>query len=183
MRMVKKMKKINTKELVFAALFLALGIALPQLFARNPEIGQIALPMHFTVMLCGLICGAKYGGMCGALTPLLSSFFIGKPPLIPIGIPMIFELCTYGIIIALIYSKRNVYISLIGAMIGGRIVYGIASAIVFGVKGIPYGFEAFIIASVVKPLPGIIAQIIIIPVVMIALTKSGIITRKEAANG
>lgn len=181
--MVIKMKKINTKDLVFAALFLAIGIVLPQTFARNPEIGQMLLPMHFTVLLCGLICGARYGAMCGALTPLLSSLFIGKPPLMPIGLAMSFELCAYGLIIALIYSKRNVYISLIGAMIGGRIVYGVASAILFGVKEIPYGFEAFIVGSVVKPLPGIIAQIILIPVVIIALTKAGLITRKRAANG
>ena len=45
------MKKQSTRKLVFAALFLALGLVLPFLTAQIPQVGSMLLPMHLPVLL------------------------------------------------------------------------------------------------------------------------------------
>ncbi len=57
------------------------------------------LPMHIPVLLCGLICGWKYGILVGFILPLLRHTIFGMPILFPTGIAMAFELATYGFVI------------------------------------------------------------------------------------
>ncbi|MBQ9997837.1 MAG: ECF transporter S component, partial [Clostridia bacterium] len=52
---------VKSKRLILSAVFLSLGIVLPFLTGQIKEIGDTLLPMHIPVMLCGLICGWKYG--------------------------------------------------------------------------------------------------------------------------
>ncbi|MEA5001930.1 MAG: ECF transporter S component [Christensenella sp.] len=166
--------KNETKKLVAAALCLAAGMLLPMVFhAFGGGAGQVFLPMHIPVLVCGLICGWKYGGICGFILPLLSSFATGMPPLYPIGVVMMFELCVYGIVSGLLYRKLNVYLALIGAMLAGRVVSGLLNTILLGMAGTPYSFEIFLTNSFVVALPGIIIQIIVIPILVMLLKKTG----------
>ena len=71
------------KRLIVAAVFLALGAVLPLFTMQIKEIGDSLLPMHLPVMLCGLICGAKYGFSVGLILPFLRSVTFGMPPLYP----------------------------------------------------------------------------------------------------
>ena len=64
------MKNQNTKKLAYAALFLALCLVLPMLTGQIPQIGSMLLPMHIPVLLCGLVCGWQYGGLCCAAAAL-----------------------------------------------------------------------------------------------------------------
>lgn len=164
---------LSTRNLVLSGLFVAIGLVLPTVFHFFGGTGPVFLPMHIPVLLCGLLLGYKYGAICGALTPLLSSIITGMPPLFPIGIGMILELFTYGIVSGFMHKKlgKNVYISLITAMIAGRIVSGITNAVMMGVAGKPYGFEAFLTAAFVTAIPGILVQLVFIPVVVKALKK------------
>ena len=57
--------KHNIKNLTLAAMFLAIGLVLPFLTGQIPRIGNMLLPMHIPVFLCGLICGWQYGGAVG----------------------------------------------------------------------------------------------------------------------
>ena len=50
----------HTKKLTLSAMFLAIGIILPFFTGQVPQIGNMLLPMHFPVFLCGMICGAPY---------------------------------------------------------------------------------------------------------------------------
>ena len=59
------------KNLTFSAMFLALGMVLPFLTGQIPQIGNMLLPMHIPVLLCGLICGWQYGALVGLILPLL----------------------------------------------------------------------------------------------------------------
>lgn len=52
-------------NLALAAMFLALGLVLPFATAQIQQIGNMLLPMHIPVLLCGLICGWQYGGLVG----------------------------------------------------------------------------------------------------------------------
>ena len=51
--------KQNTKNLVLAAMFLAIGLVLPFFTGQIPQIGSMLLPMHLPVLLCGLLCGCS----------------------------------------------------------------------------------------------------------------------------
>ena len=96
------MNKINT--LTLAALFLALGLVLPFLTGQIPEIGGMLLPMHIPVLICGFVCGWKYGLVVGFITPLLRMMLFGMPPLAT-AVGMAFELATYGAVTGIVYHK------------------------------------------------------------------------------
>ncbi len=168
----------STRNLVFTALCIALGLLLPTVFHAFGG-GSQFLPMHLPVLLCGFLCGWPWGAVCGLLTPLLSSLLTQMPPLFPTAPAMMLELCTYGILTSIFYRRLrwNVYLSLLAAMLGGRIVSGLANTVLMGMSGAPYGFEMFLTASFVTALPGIIIQIVVIPLLVLALQKSEFLRR------
>lgn len=166
------MKNKHTLRLVIAALCLALAMLLPRITAGNQMLGSMLLPMHIPVLLCGFICGPLYGCLCGAAAPILCAFLFGAPPIFPTAVAMMAELAAYGVISALLFKKTNVFISLIGAMIGGRIINGLANLILLSLSGRSYTFEVFIAGAFLNAWPGIIIQLILIPVIIINLSKA-----------
>lgn len=178
------MKKTATVNITGTALCIALGLVLPVFFHMFGA-GPTFLPMHIPVLLCGFVFGWQYGAICGFIVPLLSSVLTGMPPIFPIAPAMMLELCTYGALTGFLYQKLrfnvygNVYISLICAMIGGRIVSGAANAIFMGLANKPYGFAIFISGAFVKAIPGIIIQIVLIPILVLVLQKAKLIQRNK----
>ncbi|MEN8078364.1 ECF transporter S component [Clostridioides difficile] len=161
----------KTKDLVWAALFLSIGIIIPYIFHATSLPGQIFLPMHIPVLLCGVILGKRYGLIIGILLPFINSVLLGMPPIFPTGVAMAFELATYGVITGLLYKdkKCNIFISLISAMLIGRVVSGVVNYILLTVGGNGFVFTAFLTTTFVKAIPGIIIQLILIPVVLKAI--------------
>ncbi|WP_195988404.1 ECF transporter S component [Clostridium sp. D53t1_180928_C8] len=161
----------KTKDLVWAALFLAIGIVIPYIFHATSLPGPIFLPMHIPVLLCGVILGKRYGLIIGILLPFINSALLGMPPIFPTAVAMAFELATYGIITGLLYKdkKCNIFVSLIGAMVIGRVVSGIVNYILLTVGGNGFVFTAFLTTTFVKAIPGIIIQLILIPVILKAV--------------
>ena len=165
----------NTRKIVLTGLCIAIGLVLPQLLHTIPQAGSIFLPMHIPVLLCGLLCGPVFGLACGVATPLLSSLITGMPPaaILP---GMLCELAVYGLVAGLLIkavktksSIANLYIALIGAMICGRITYGILNSLIF-MAG-KYSMELWLTAAFVKALPGIVIQLVLIPAVVTVLKK------------
>ncbi len=175
-----KSHQATTRKLVLSALFIAIGLLLPFLTGQIREIGNKLLPMHIPVLLCGLVCGWQYGGAVGFIVPLLRSLLFGMPLLYPNAIAMAFELCAYGLIAGIVYSlfkKQNVvavYVSLITAMIGGRIIWGIAEIILLGIDGGGFTAKMFVTGAFINAVPGIIVQLVLIPAIMSALNASGV---------
>lgn len=169
----------KTKNLVLASLCLALALALPLAFHSIANAGQIFLPMHLPVLLCGLLCGWPYGLACGALAPLLSSLLTGMPPAAMLP-GMVFELMTYGFVTGFV-SRRlkmenriaHIYTSLLCAMLCGRAVAGVLNALIFRVG--EYSLNIWLSASFITALPGIAAQLLLLPPIVFALEKSGVI--------
>ena len=178
----------NTKHLVLTALFLALGIVLPFLTGQIPEIGSMLLPMHLPVLLCGFVCGWPYGLAVGFITPLLRSLLFTMPPMFPKAVAMAFELAGYGFLAGLFYNLLplknlpRIYASLLGAMLGGRIVYGLVCIPLMGIAKVPYSFEIFLASTVIEALPGIILQLILIPILLLALQKANLIETGAKGN-
>lgn len=171
------MKKLNTKNIVLAAFFLALSLALPFLTAQIPTIGGMLLPMHIPVLICGFVCGGPLGLIVGALSPLLRSVMFGMPPMFPVATAMAFELATYGLLTGLLYvmlPKKTIsnYITLIVSMLGGRIVWGLVTAVLYGMSGKAFSIAIFIAGAFTNAIPGIILQIILIPILIAAMQKA-----------
>lgn len=171
------MRKNEIKKLTLSAMFLAMAFIMPFLTGQIPQIGSMLCPMHIPVLLCGFFCGAPWGIGVGFIAPLLRSITLGMPPMFPKAFCMAFELATYGFIAGLMYKKLpkkriNIYVSLISAMIIGRLVWGF---VMFGCMGFDiskFGLSAFLAGAVLNAIPGIVIQIIFIPIVVIALGKA-----------
>ncbi|MCL2055430.1 MAG: ECF transporter S component [Oscillospiraceae bacterium] len=169
--------KINAEKMAAAALLTAAGFIISYVFhvLGMSRLGIVLLPLHIPVIICGFVCGARYGGLCGAAIPIFAMLFNGLPPFI--GIPMIFELCLYGVVSGLAYKKLNVFGALIAAMFAGRLAGGLASAAVaaLGLANMPFSLSVFLTAYFVTPLLGIVIQLILIPAVILALQKARVL--------
>lgn len=174
------MKKMSTvKKSIITAVCIALCVVLPQVFHAIPEAGSIYCPMHIPVLLCGLITGWSYGLLCGLAGPLLSSLITGMPPVAMLPAMMI-ECAAYGaltgVMMQLVHTKKiyaDLYISLIAAMLGGRVVAGLAKAFIFSAG--QYTMAAWVAGSFVKSLPGIIVHLAVIPSIVYALMRAKLI--------
>lgn len=171
------------KRLVYSALFLALALVLPFLTGQIPQIGSALSPMHIPVLLCGFVCGWPWGLAVGLIAPPLRYMLFGMPPA-AVFIPMAFELAAYGAFSGILYRvlpKRTgyIYVSLIGAMILGRIVWGVAKFIQAGLQSTTFPLSAFWAGAVVTAIPGIICHIILIPILVMALKKGGLMLNGE----
>ena len=171
------MKNTNLLKLTYAAVCLALCLVLPFLTGQIPQIGSKLLPMHIPVLLCGFLCGPVWGCAVGLIAPILRSLLFGMPPLFPTATAMAFELAAYGLLAGLFYKllpKKTpyLYLALILAMIGGRLVWGLAQTILMGVSGKSFTLAAFWAGAFANAWPGIILQLVLIPPVVAALKKA-----------
>lgn len=169
--------KQNVLKLVLSALFLGLVLVLPFLTGQNRELGNALCLMHIPVLLCGFFCGPWYALAVGAVAPLLRFVMFGMPPLMPIGVPMCFELATYGLAAGLLYrllpkKPPYLYVALIVAMLVGRLVWGGAMTVLMGLGKAEFGWTIFLANGFVKALPGIAIQIVLIPVLVMAIRKT-----------
>ncbi|MEW9095568.1 MAG: ECF transporter S component [Clostridiaceae bacterium] len=165
---------MNTKSLVKGSVFLAIGIIIPYIFHTTGLPGTIFLPMHIPVLLCGFILGKKYGLVIGFITPYLNFLVSGMPPLYPTAIAMSFELATYGFLSGYLFKDKNynMYVSLISAMLMGRVVSGVLNYLLLTLGGKPYALAIFLGGAFIKPIWGILIQLVLIPVIVKGLEKN-----------
>lgn len=167
------------RHLVYAAVCLALCMLLPFLTGQIPQIGSALSPMHIPVLLAGFLCGPWWAMAVGFVAPMLRHVWLGMPPLIT-AIAMSFELAAYGLFSGLLYrllpkKTVNIYVSLIGAMILGRIVWGIVMVVISGVSGSAFTWSAFIAGALLNAVPGIILHIVLIPILVMALKRAKVL--------
>lgn len=180
--------KETTRKITLSAMFIALGMLLPLLTGQIPQIGSMMLPMHIPVFLCGLICGWQYGAAVGLILPLLRSVIFSAPVMFPMAVSMALELMTYGLVAGLFYGISRhqcivaLYRSMIAAMLGGRVIFGLAMLTFTGIQGNWYTWSAFFGSVFLNAIPGIIIQLTLIPAIMLALHKTGLVTFKRHSN-
>lgn len=168
--------KNGITNLALSAMFIALAFVLPFITGQIPQIGAMLCPMHIPVILCGFMCGAPWGLIVGFISPLLRSLTLGVPVLFPTAVAMAFELAAYGFLSGLLYrilpkNKVNIYLSLLISMIAGRLVWGLVQFICLGFDTENFGLAAFYTGAVAKAVPGIIIQILLIPVFVMVYEK------------
>ena len=169
--------KSSVEKLTLSAVFLALGIVLPFLTGQIPAVGDMLLPMHIPVLLCGFVCGWQWGLLTGFVLPIMRSALFSMPPMMPTAVAMAFEMAVYGAVTGLLYQKlsknmASVYISLVGAMIAGRLVLGAVSIVLYGIVGKAFGWQIFLGGALLNAVPGIILQLVLIPVIIFTLKRA-----------
>lgn len=171
--------KLRLRRLIASAICLALALTLPFLTGQLQQIGNMLCPMHIPVLLCGFLCGWPWGLAVGFIAPLLRSALFGMPVLFPMGVSMAFELAAYGAIAGALYkalpkTMGNIYLSLITAMVCGRILWGGVRFLLAGLTATTFPFSAFLAGAVTNAVPGIVLQLILIPLLVLALKRAGI---------
>ena len=183
------MKRQSAIKLAYAAVCLALCLILPTALGHIGQVGKILCPMHLPVLLCGFLCGWPYGLAVGALAPLLSSVLTGMPVLYPTGLTMMFELAVYGTVSALLYRalpKRVgfVYLALIAAMVAGRLCAGVVNLALLSLGALEtYTLQIFLTTHFVTALPGIVCHIVLVPAMVLALRRAGLMPEQLARRG
>ena len=180
-------KNVNKSllNLVLSAMFLAIALILPLLTGQIKEFGNMLLPMHIPVMLCGLICGWQYGLTIGLLSPILRSVLFAMPIMFPSAIAMALELATYGLVVGILFQKarwkciKSLYRCLLISMVSGRVVWGIVECILLGIGENGFTISMFVTSAIVKAIPGIILQLLLIPTVMLMLGKTHLVHIKH----
>ena len=168
---------IQIRRLAFSGVFLALALALPFLTGQIPQIGSALSPMHIPVLLCGFVCGWPWGLAVGFVAPLLRTALFGMPPILT-SVAMAFELAAYGACSGALYRllpKRTpyLYVSLLAAMVLGRIVWGAARFCIAGLQHTEFPLSAFWAGAVINAVPGIVCHIVLLPLIVMALKKGG----------
>lgn len=156
-------------------MYLAIALALPYGFHLTGLGGRMFLPMHLPVLICGMALGPYYGIIVGLLAPVLSHFMTGMPPTYAVPL-MTLELPMYALVGGIAYKKLklNIYISLIAAMIVGRLAFAFGLAVLGLFVALPYGPVQFIAAggAMLTGWPGILLQIIIVPPLVAAINRA-----------
>ena len=177
------MTSLQIRKLTYAALFLALALVLPFLTGQIPQIGSALSPMHIPVLLCGFLVGWPWGLAVGFIAPLLRSVIFGMPVMVPGAVAMAFELAVYGLVSGILYrllpkKKWSIYVTLIVAMLAGRVVWGIARLIIAGLSGNSFTWALFLAGAFTNAVPGIILHIVLIPVIVMVLEHAGLSLNK-----
>lgn len=171
----------NVKKLAVTAMLFAVGIVLPFMIGQIPAIGKMLLPMHIPVLLCGFIVGWQYGAVIGFLLPIVRGILFGMPPLYPNAVAMAFEMVTYGFVSGFLYSHakwqctKMLYVSLIAAMLAGRVVWAFAEVVLLGIGGNMFTWNMFVAGAFLNAIPGIIVQLVLIPLIMVALKRAKVV--------
>lgn len=172
----------SVRRSVLTAVFVAMCVVLPSAF-HSVGLGSTFAPMHIPVLMCGLLCGGGYGLACGLIGPVLSSLITGMPgPTVIVS--MVPELMTYGLVSGILIAKvrtgklyADLYISLIAAMLIGRVVAGIAKALFF-TGGEAYSFALWISGHFVTSMPGIVCHLLVIPILVSTLMRAKLVPKR-----
>ena len=124
-----------------------------------PQVGNMLCPMHFPILLCGFVLGGPWGLAVGFIAPLVRSVLFGMPPMFPIAIAMAFELAAYGLVSGVLWHKVKHTVPMMYASL-------------VGLTGSSFPFSAFLSGALLTAVPGIVAQLVLIPLILIALQKA-----------
>lgn len=176
----------EVKKMTIAAMCIALSVVLPLAFHSVQNAAAVFCPMHIPVFIAGLITSWSYGLLVGILSPIISAMITGMPNGAHLA-PMMVELMAYGLFSGLLSMKirtkhvyLDLYISLIGAMLLGRIVAGLSRALIF-MKG-SYAIGVFFTGYFITCWPAILIQLAIIPSLVFGLERANLIPRRYAVK-
>lgn len=179
---------LQIRRMTYAALYLAIAMVLPFITGQIPEIGAMLCPMHIPALLCGFMCGWPWGLAVGFIAPLLRSVVFGMPAMFPGAVAMAFELAVYGGMAGFLRQKLPrkkgvLYTVLLISMVAGRLVWGTVRVILAGLSGSTFTWALFLAGAVTNAIPGIILQLVLIPVLVLAMERAGLSLIPQEESG
>ncbi len=176
----KQITNNQSRMLSASAMCLAMCLVLPFLTGQIPQIGSALCPMHLPVLLAGFLCGPWWALTVGITAPLLRHLLFAMPPL-PTAIAMSFELAAYGAVCGGLYRRlphnlAGIYGALTTAMLMGRVLWGAVMMVITGISGGSFTWGMFLAGAFTSALPGILLQLILIPVIVSAMRKANFIS-------
>jgi len=181
-------KSLQIRRMTYAALYLAIAMVLPFITGQIPEIGAMLCPMHIPALLCGFMCGWPWGLAVGFIAPILRSVVFGMPAMFPGAVAMAFELAVYGGMAGFLRQKLPrkkgvLYTVLLISMVAGRLVWGTVRVILAGLSGSTFTWALFLAGAVTNAIPGIILQLVLIPVLVLAMERAGLSLIPQEESG
>lgn len=141
-----------------------LGIALPRLFhlLAGSSAGSIFLPMHIAVLIAAMTFGVISGTIVAGSSVIFSYLLTGMPTIIKLPYMML-ELIIYAVVLGLLNKKYQSYVSLVMAIIIGRLIYAGALLMTSHVLGLSLLGISNVWQATLMGIPGLIIQIVCIP--------------------
>lgn len=178
----------SVKKACICSFCAAMCYVLPLAF-HAVGLGGVFCPMHLPVLLCGLLCFWPYGAFCGIAGPVISCVLSGMPSPAQL-VYMVPELCVYGLAagvgMRLIRTGKTVpdiYLSLLPAMVLGRVAGGAAQALFYLSTARSYSVALWAGAYVVGTLPGAVLQLVVLPALVWTLTRARLIPARYPKEG
>ena len=139
---------------LFAALFIAGNILLPQLCHLFPQGGLILLPIYFFTLIAAYKFGFRVGLLTAVLSPLINSLLFGMPPVAALPIIMV-----KGVLLAAAASwmasksKGASLLALIGVvlayqLVGGLIEWAMTGSLASALQDWKLGYPGMILQAV-----------------------------------
>jgi hypothetical protein len=154
------------KQIMFIVIFTVLSVALPSFCHQFNLAGQAFLPMHFFVLMAGLLFGWRVGLMTGLLTPLVS-FATSGLPIASILPAVTLEVMAYGFFAGLLREKKmDLWLAFILALVFGKTVLFFSAWILMPVNPASYLYTA-----IKTGLTGILLQLALLPLLVKTVQK------------
>ncbi len=168
--------KVSVKNLLVAALLLALSIIFYRSFGGVVLFGGYLCAMEIPILLCGLLCGPVLGAIAGAAAPILCSLLFNSPTMNPDAFAIAVEYIVFGVACGVFFKVmcQNVYLSLILSMYLGKTAYGIMMRLL-----VNYSSASILYDVIYCCIPGIVIEIVLLPLIAILLDRTGLMRRRE----
>lgn len=182
-------QQFNTLNIVTTSMLSAVAVvlanALHHLFGAN--VASLVSAMHLPIFLAGILCGNTLGLVAGLITPVVSFLCSGRPSFPNQLVPMVVELVVYGFLCGYLRSifvkgkteKFATVISLVIAMIVGRLLSSLASTLILYSVDVPFAVAWWtsFIHKFTSTWVGIIIQLALVPSTLLALKRNGVLLK------
>lgn len=156
----------RTELLTLSAMFMALAVLFPMLF-HAVGAGSVFLPMFWPVLAAAFFLNLPFALTVGILSPIVSTMLTGMPPISPpILHIIIIELSVLAVVTNLLYRNTSwgvFWPALIGLLLS-RIILFLVVLIIAPLLGLPP--QIFSTALVLQGIPGVVAMLIVIPIIV-----------------
>ena len=164
---------LAARELSLGGLIIALGIVTPIAFHALGS-GPVWLPMHLPILAGAMLLSPAMAALVAAITPVVSAALTGMPPISPpIALFMAPELAVIALAASLLHRRARVnpWLSALGAILCGRLFYAFELFVLAPVIGINLPAAAAGAAALLRGLPGICVQLIVVPPIVAMLER------------
>lgn len=169
--------EIDFKQMIWSGILIVTGIILALVF-NSFGLAHTFLPLHIPIMLGGFILAWPYAILVALITPILSTIVVSAPHFAYLWY-MLPELITYALVINIMFAKnskapflKRIYLPLSIAIIVGKLSASLFQAILIANNK---SFVDFFSSVLVMGIPGIILQLVLIPLVLYILSKANLI--------